>query len=150
MQYWMPLLSLSLSSSSFFLIVWLSPGRGWIHPEAWLSSDPAKWAGGRGQCHALEEGAQGPHSRQHQGQISPLMSGVWHVMCYRSGGIPACLCWALTSLSPGWGSMTAASTGQKSKTWLMIFYDTPNARCEVERDTEQPLAVVHTVEILGQ
>ena len=23
-------------------------------------------------------------------------------------------------------------------------------RCEVERDTEQPLAVVHTVEILGQ
>ena len=31
-----------------------------------------------------------------------------------------------------------------------ITYDTPNARCEVERDTEQPLAVVHTVEILGQ
>ena len=31
-----------------------------------------------------------------------------------------------------------------------ITYDTPNSRCEVERDTEQPLAVVHTVEILGQ
>ena len=25
-----------------------------------------------------------------------------------------------------------------------------HVRCEVERDTEQPLAVVHTVEILGQ
>ena len=32
----------------------------------------------------------------------------------------------------------------------MTFNDTPIARCEVERDTEQPLAVVHTVEILGQ
>ena len=58
--------------------------------------------------------------------------------------------------------MTAASTGQTSNICLMTYvmtsydmthdmtYDTPNARCEVERDTEQPLAVVHTVEILGQ
>ena len=33
-------------------------------------------------------------------------------LCSRSGEIPACLYWALTSPSPGWASMMVASTGQ--------------------------------------
>ena len=158
----MPLLSLSLSPSSLlFLIVSrsrLGPRWGWTARwPSWVSRGP-----GPASC----SGRRGTGSSQPAASRSDTRHLSWCQQCdvwcvpgqegspdvttghwprYLQGGGP----WR-RPLQVRHQTYVSWLMLWQVMTWLMTFYDTPNARCEVERDTEQPLAVVHTVEILGQ
>ena len=60
MQYWTSLSLIIISECDHH-----PQGRGGLHSEAGLPGDPV---GVWGQCDALEEGTQGAHCGQHQGQ----------------------------------------------------------------------------------